>query len=332
MKALILAAGFGSRLAPITDEIPKPLLPILNIPVIEYNIKFLKNYGIKDIFINVHHRKDEIKSKLGNGKEYGVSITWLEEKEILGTGGAIGSLREKVDGTFIVINSDTIFDFSLDDIVDYHKNSGRIATLGVISSAPEDKRAVLTSEDGLLTRMINSSIYPSLPKGNSIFTGLHVLEPEILEYIPEDIFLSITDDIYCRIIEDKKEMGAFTIKGRWWDIGTVDAFLTCSFDLLKSLPLSYFNPLDSIANVSPEIGPESLVAFGNNVKMAAVPITPPVLIGDGADLRNSIKVGPELVVGKNAVVKGDTSIEKTVYLPNAGGEKFLSGTLGRIFY
>ena len=113
MKALILSAGFGTRMSPLTDTTPKPLVPVLNRPVIEYNINFLKYFGIKEIFINLHYGKEKIQSTLGNGKKYGVKIKYLTENEILGTGGAIASMEEHVDSPFIVINSDTIFDFDL---------------------------------------------------------------------------------------------------------------------------------------------------------------------------------------------------------------------------
>ena len=110
-------------MAPITESIPKPLIPVLNRYVIEYNINFLKYYGVKEIYINLYHNGDKIVDALGNGKKYGVKIRYLKEKEILGTGGAIGTMRNYVDSSFIVMNSDTIFDFDLEAMIDSHHSS-----------------------------------------------------------------------------------------------------------------------------------------------------------------------------------------------------------------
>lgn len=333
MKALILAAGLGTRMAPITESIPKPLIPVLNRYVIEYNINFLKHYGVKEIYINLYHNGEKIANALGNGKKYGVKINYLREKEILGTGGSIGSMRNHVDGPFIVINSDTIFDFDLEEMIDSHNSSGAQVTLGVIHSDPRDTRAVVTVNDsGRITRMIDSSINDIVPEGNAIFTGLHIINPSLLEYIPEKIFLSITSYVYRRMIEEKEHINAVFIDGKWWDMGTPDDYLKCTFELLKHLPLRYFDPFEKYSLKPDNLSGEGVVVLGKNVKVPTVPLNPPLVIGDNADLENVKEAGPNLIVGDKVKLTESSEAVNTVYLKGSEGEKVLFGKKGKIYY
>lgn len=333
MKALILSAGFGTRMSPLTDTTPKPLVPVLNRPVIEYNINFLKYFGIKEIFINLHYGKEKIQSTLGNGKKYGVKIKYLTENEILGTGGAIASMEEHVDSPFIVINSDTIFDFDLDEIINSHHRSGAKATLGVIPSSPKDQRAVLrVDENYRVVRMLDASYEKEIPEGNAIFTGLHVIDPSLLEYIPQNIFTSITNYVYKRMVEQKEKINALFIDGKWWDMGTPDDYLACTFDLLKSLPLTYFDPFEKYALKPEIINSETLVVMGKNTKVPAIPLNPPLIIGDGADIERVSAAGPNLVLGEKVKLSKNSDISNTVYLNGADGSRFLAGRKGKIFY
>jgi NDP-sugar pyrophosphorylase family protein len=333
MKALILSAGFGTRMAPITDFIPKPLIPVLNRPVIEYNINLLKHYGIKEIFINLHYSGEKISDALGNGKKYGVKIKYIKEKEILGTGGAIAGMAPFADSPFIVINSDTIFDFDLDEIINSHFKSGCKVTLGVIPSSSKDPRAVLRVDENFkVVRMLDASHESELPEGNAIFTGLHVIDPALLEYIPDNIFTSITNYVYRRMVEHKEPINALFINGKWWDMGTPDDYLRCTFDLIKNLPLSYFDPFEKYALRPEKINSETLVVMGKNIKVHAIPLNPPLIIGDGADMEKIDSAGPNLVIGEKAKLLKESVTSNTVYLSGADGSRFISGHSGRIFY
>ena len=333
MKALILAAGFGTRLSPVTDIIPKPLIPVLNRPVIEYNINFLKHYGIKDIFINLHHNGEKIEKYLGNRKKYGVRIRYMKEKEILGTGGAIGNLRGAVDSPFMVINSDTIFDFDLDEMINSHDKSKSRVTLGVISSSHKDPRAVLTvDENSKIVRMLDASFSKTVPEGNAIFTGIHIIDPSILEYIPENIFTSITGYVYRRMVQQQEHINAVFIDGKWWDMGTPDDYLECNFELIKSLPLHYFDPFEKYALKPEVIEHETLVVMGKNVKAPAIPLKPPLIVGNGADLEKIDRAGPNLVLGEKVKIPKGADTSNAVYLDGSDGSRFLPGKKGKIYY
>ena len=333
MKALILAAGFGTRLSPVTDTIPKPLIPVLNRPVIEYNINFLKYYGIKEIYINLHHNGEKIEKYLGNGKKLGVKIKYLKEKEILGTGGSIGSMREFVNSPFLVINSDTIFDFDLDEMINSHYKSESKVTLGVISSSPKDSRAVVTVDENFkVVRMLEASFQKNIPDGNAVFTGIHIINPSLLEYIPENIFTSITGYVYKRMVQQREHINAVFIDGKWWDMGTPDDYLDCTFELMKNLPLHYFDPFDRYALKPDIIKQETLVIIGKNVKVPTIPLNPPLIVGDGADLEKIDKAGPNLVIGEKVKMSRETDTSYAVYLNGSDGSRVLPGKKGKIYY
>ncbi len=333
MKALILAAGFGTRMAPITDAIPKPLLPVVNVPVIEYNINFLKYYGVKDIFINLHHNGEKIAKALGSGKRFGVKLHYLREKEILGTGGAIGSLKGIVDQPFVVINSDTIFDFDFEEMINSHFCSGKKVTLGMIPSNPKDSRSVVTvDENSRVVRMLDSSIYRTIPEGNCIFTGVHIIDPSVLEYIPDDVFVSITNYVYQRMVEGGDHINGYIIDGKWWDMGNPDDYIACNFELLKLLPFKYFNPYEKYKLKPDIIESSSLVVMGSQVKMHAIPLNPPLILGNSADLENIDQAGPNLIVGDKVKLQNKVDSANAIYLNRSDGSRVLHGKNGKIFY
>ena len=344
MKALILAAGFGTRMAPITDTIPKPLIPVLNRPTIEYNIYFLKHYGIKDIYINLHSHGEKIVKALGNGSKYGVKIEYLPESEILGTGGAIASMEPFVKKEpFIVVNSDTIFDFDLDKMIENHNHSEALATLGVLPATQNDPRAVLRADGDKIVRMLNGSCYKTIPEGNAIFTGIHVINPQLLEFIPKNCFVSITSYVYKRAVQSDRRLNAFYIKGKWWDMGTPDGFLDCSFDLLQNLPLKFFDETDIFKDYYHTKydyqrknggNGDVFVALGKKLNFPPIKQNPPIIVGNNCEIEksNDIVLGPNLIAGDGAVLSSESELSNAVFLPKADGSRVIFGKKGRIYY
>lgn len=325
MKALILAAGYGTRLAPITDKLPKPLVPVLNIPVIVYNITLLRTLGITDIYINVHHGAEKIMSTLKDGKKFGVNISWLEEPEILGTGGAIGSLKGLVDDTILVINADTIMDVDIESLIDQHISSKKMVTLGLIKASKQDSRSVVTLDgNGRITRMLDTYTEEKLPEGNAIFSGVHLIEPALLEYIPPNIVISITTHIYTRILQENIEIGGYFFTGEWWDIGTPEAYLACHYDLINRGGLSFFNPIAS--------DEAQLILLNEKLKLPMVPLLPPLIIEESVKVKDVTSLGPYLIVGKGATISKEQKTTHAIYLAQAAGTKFLTAPNGIIYY
>ncbi|NBO63654.1 MAG: hypothetical protein EBU88_02165, partial [Acidobacteria bacterium] len=185
-KAMILAAGFGTRLWPLTIGRTKPALPFLNRPLISFTIDYLRRYGFTDIIINLHHEPESVQDQIGDGSRFGVKISYsIEEPEILGTAGALDAVRDRLEGgTFVVINGKIITNIDLGAALSTHRQTSAVATLVLKqNSRREYFREVLVRPDGGLTGFGGfPDRVQSLPSVPLMFTGIHLLEPEIFDF------------------------------------------------------------------------------------------------------------------------------------------------------
>jgi len=239
MKALILAAGFGTRLLTFTKNTPKALFPVAGRPLLDIIILSLQNAGCKAVIINTHHLYKKIDSYLARQK-YAIPVITRYEPEILGTGGAIKNVADFWDDSpFMVINSDIVTDIDLKKVYDFHLNHNHPVTL-VLHDDPQFN-TVPVNKDGFITGFHDSAPLPShLASGSNIhlpgetgkltFTGIQVLDPQILELIPDNIF-SNSIDIYRKLISENKKVCAFISKQyQWKDIGTPERYNEAVFE------------------------------------------------------------------------------------------------------
>jgi NDP-sugar pyrophosphorylase family protein len=225
MKAMVLAAGLGTRLAPLTHTVPKPLIPVNGHPLISYTLRYLKNYGISDIYINLHHLGDKIKAFLGDGSRFGLRIAYSEEPEILGTGGGIKKLEKELgDAPFLVINSDVLTDFNLSRLISFHHQNRGLATL-VLREDPEVDRfgPVEIDSTGRIHQILGKGVKEGGVLKKRMFTGIHLVDPQVLGYLPEGIFHSITDT-YIDILTQGSLLFGLEMKGFWADLGTLEEY------------------------------------------------------------------------------------------------------------
>lgn len=244
MKAMILAAGLGSRLRPLTDEQPKALLPVADRPLIAYTLLLLKRFGITDVVINLHHHGKKISQALGDGASMGMRIRYSWEPTILGTGGGIKQARELLaGGTFLVINSDILIDLNLDKVVEFHRR--RKAAVSMVVRT--DREAARYGAIGLDTHDRVRSI---LGRGGRtrgqlhqfMFTGVHILEPRVFDFIPGNAFSSITD-VYIEMLTRDEKLFGYVSKGVWMDLGTPERYHEANRLLASNqLKLGYLKP------------------------------------------------------------------------------------------
>ena len=248
MKAMILAAGFGTRLWPLTEDRTKPAIPFLNRPLISYAVEYLASHGIKEIIINLHHQPDSVRDALGDGSDLGVNIFYSYEHEILGTSGALDRVREHLEGDdFIVINGKIVTDIDLDDAVRAHRERQAIATLVLRhNSAREHFSIVEIDQEHCITKFAGfpepianevitaeggaacvSGTVMKLDNAPLMFTGIQVLSPDIFHYIPRDIFSESTIHVYPRLIGLRKII-AHISEGEWYEMSTIDRYLKAS--------------------------------------------------------------------------------------------------------
>lgn len=227
MRAMVLAAGYGERLRPLTERVPKALLPVGGRPMIEYPLLLLRHYEIKEIIINLHHLGGKIKEHLQNGNRLGLKITYSEETELLDTGG--GLLRARAflaQNTFIVINSDVIIDLSLTALLKSHQRHGGIATLVLRPDSQADLYgAIEVSEDLRIQRFLAHKAPRSEAAGDLtkyMFTGVQVLEPGVFDHMVDEGPFGITRVTYPKMLVQGEALYGFPFRGYWQDLGTPD--------------------------------------------------------------------------------------------------------------
>ncbi len=229
MRAMILAAGLGTRLRPLTETLPKPILEVCGRPLIHYPLLLLKRNGIREVVINLHHQGNAIPQALGNGHSLGLSISYSYEPEILGTGGGIKKVEAFFQGrTFLVINADTIMDIELEQVVNHHKRKRAAATMVLKEVTDWEEYGAVEVDDALRVRRIRGlpKAEPSTPLRPLVFTGLHILEPEILANIPpgesegSSGYASIIQHGYIPLIEQNRLVSAFITNRLWLTVDT----------------------------------------------------------------------------------------------------------------
>jgi mannose-1-phosphate guanylyltransferase len=227
MKAMILAAGRGRRLRPLTDVLPKVLVPIVNKPMLERNIELLSLHGVQEVIINAHHQSQRIADYIKKRDPSVVRIEIRVEEEILGTGGGIKNTKAFWDERpFIAINGDILTDINLSDVYAYHQRRGNLVTM-VLHDLPRYNKLRVDRDMNILSIGLTAGGEDTLA-----FTGIHVIDPEILDYIPDDARYNIID-CYRRLIREKRAVRGYVATGhRWIDVGTIHAYLRANLELL----------------------------------------------------------------------------------------------------
>jgi mannose-1-phosphate guanylyltransferase len=226
MKAMVLAAGLGVRLRPLTETLPKALVPVGGRPMIEYSLLLLRHYGIREIIINLHHLGDQIIDYLGDGSQMGLRISYSKEVELLDSGG--GLLKAKpflASETFMLINTDVLIDLRLDDLLAFHREKNSTATLVLrVDEEAERYGSIDIDTTGRVFRFLGTRTRdkPSLDLTTLMFTGVQVLEPKVFEYMEPGLEkFSTTKDIYPRMLAEGEKLYGFRFDGFWQDLGTV---------------------------------------------------------------------------------------------------------------
>ncbi|MBI3784160.1 MAG: NDP-sugar synthase [Deltaproteobacteria bacterium] len=221
---MILAAGKGTRLHPLTDSIPKPLIEVAGRPMIAFPLELVRRAGIRDVVVNLHYLGGKIRAALGDGSDYGVRIHYSEEDPILDSGGGIAAARQFLGNeTFVVLNADTFIDIDLTAIIDFHRKQQAFATLLLRHDCNALRRDDIGIDaGGRIRRFLGHGAASSdeLPLSRCFYGGIMVLEPAIFEYLPPGIY-SITRDVLPRVLADGKSLLGYVHDGYWQVLDTL---------------------------------------------------------------------------------------------------------------
>lgn len=308
-RAMVLAAGRGTRLQPLSDERPKPLFPLGPFPILHYPLHMLRQAGIREVMINLHHLGGQIRERFGNGGAIGLGIRYSEEQpELLGTGGGIKRAHGFLEGeTFVVVNGDTISELDLEAVIDGHARSGAIATM-VLTEAPPggSEYGLVAVDEALRVRDIAGRTgWRGRPARLGHFCGVHVVEPRIFDFMPPREVFCINADVYPRALAAGETIRGCFLARRFWDVGTPGRYLATAEAILDgALRPAYAG--GAVWGGAAEEAPGLWMGPGARVAPEAT-LTAPLYLGEGAVVEPGARVGPYALMGSGSRA-GDGSV------------------------
>lgn len=316
LKAMVLAAGVGSRLDPLTRLTPKPLVPLANRPVMEHILALLKRHNITTIVSNVHHLPDRVPAYFGDGANRGMSLTYKHESTLSGDAGGVRSCRSFLEGgTFLVIMGDLITDADISYVVEQHKAKGAIATIALQKVADVRHFGVAVTDSDSFIKGFQEKPSPEEAISDLASTGIYVLEPEVFDHMPAEGQYGFGRQLFPSLVAKGLPVLGVQVFGYWSDIGTMENYKTSSFDALKGLidmelpgQLTKQGWLEEGASISAGCDVEGLVMLGKNSRVdSGASLKGHVIIGDnchvksGAVIENSI-IWSGVTIGANSIL------------------------------
>ena len=308
VKAVVLVGGLGTRLRPLTETIPKPLIPLVDRPFLHHVLDHLSRHGVEEVILSSPHLRTAFDSFISE-RRGDPAVRWMEEKSPLGTGGAVVDAAQHLDGTFVVSNGDILTDLDVSGLVAFHRENGSAATIAL--TAVDDARpyGLVEVEGGRIAAFKEK---PTLPGPGLVNAGTYVLEPGALKGLPSHRPLSIERDVFPGLIASGAPVFGFTSSAYWMDLGTLGKYLQATFDVLSGRVKALHYPapfVDPRAVVSPRCrlgkwtvaGPAS--EFGGESDVDRSVVLARARVEPGARVRDSV-IGPGALVRAGSVVEG----------------------------
>jgi NDP-sugar pyrophosphorylase family protein len=308
---MILSAGYGTRLWPLTEDRTKPAIPILGKPLVGYVAEYLAAYGVEEVVVNLHHRPDSVRVALGDGSRFGVKLQYIHEPVILGTSGALDNARALLDGeTFVVVNGKIVTDIDLRAAFATHRQTGALATLVLLRNTLRERFSVVKTKGGFVTG------FGGMPRPSEddepplMFTGIQILEPKIFEYIPPGVFSHSTTDVYPQAIARGERIAAHVATGKWRELSTLQRYLDISLEMLGE------------RGETLSVGAGSVIADPGNVRDAV--IWDKVSVEAGARVRRAI-IADNVHLHSTAVISDAVVVRRSLIEGKVPPEKALHG-------
>ncbi|MBS3900324.1 MAG: NTP transferase domain-containing protein [Dethiobacter sp.] len=301
MKAIIMAGGEGSRLRPLTCDRPKPMVPLMNRPMMEHIIALLKRFELTNIGVTLQYLPEQIENYFGDGREFGVQMQYFTETSPLGTAGSVKNAGSFLDETFLVLSGDALTDFNLQSAIDFHRQKGGVATLVLTSvENPLEYGVVINDQSGRITQFMEKPSWGEV-FSDTVNTGIYILEPEALQYMPEAARFDFSQDLFPLLMAKGYPLYGYVAAGYWCDIGNLQQYHQAHLDVLQGKV--------QLKPAEREIAPGVFVGEGAVIEQGAE-ISAPVLIGSGARISRGAKVGEYSVIGANTQVAPFASIKR----------------------
>lgn len=323
-KAYVMAAGLGTRLYPLTGRTSKPMVPILNRPVMEHLLRLLRRHGVEEVAANLHYHPDKIRSYFGDGSAFGVELRYNVEQQLLGTAGGASAFRDFFAGdTFVVVSGDGLTDIDLTAFVAAHRRSGGIATLAVKQVDDSSLYGVVVHDDD--GRVIAFQEKPPAAEALSDLCncGIYAFEPAIFDHVAPGSFVDWAKDVFPALLAGSVPFHCWRLETYWNDVGNIEQYRMGNFDALLGRV-----KLDVPGR---EVAPRVWVGEGTRVEPDAR-LEPPILIGAGCTVESEAELIGPLIVGDGCVIERGAILEGVINwdgVKTGRGSRLAGSILGR---
>lgn len=323
MKAVIMAGGEGARLRPLTCDRPKPMVPLLGRPMMEYILRLLLKHDLRELAVTVQYLPERISEYFGSGAEWEVSLRYFQEKEPLGTAGSVKNTASMLDGTFLVISGDCLTDMNLTEAVRFHRRKKAFVTIILTSREdPLEYGIVMTDKEGKIIRFLEKPSWGEV-FSDTVNTGIYILEPEVLDYIPEGKKFDFSRDLFPLLLREGKALFGCVLPGYWCDIGSLGQYVQAQHDMLSG-KVSVNIPAAEIEK-GIWISPGAMIEEGSR-------LLPPVFIGPGSRIASGATVGEYAVIGAQNCIGPGAAVKRGITWEGvnmAAGSALKGGILGQ---
>lgn len=311
-KAMVMAAGVGSRLDPLTQKIPKPLVPVLNKPVMDILLQKLKNFGVEKVIANTHYLGEQIQNRYSENSPVDIEFSFIHETELSGTAGGVKKCESFFDDVedFIVVSADGLHDADIEKVVRSHFESGCIATMAIVGVEHEE-----VCKYGVVVPSKNHTVLefqekPSLDeaKSNFINTGIYVFNKRIFDFIPEGQKYDFARDVFPSLLEAGEKINTYRIYSYWSDIGTIDQYIQSNKDALNRKVMT---PEPNIMRKY-----EAVYSVGHNCKIdKSIKFVNNVIIGNNCKIGKNVTLD-DVILWDNTVVEDNVELKRVVSANN----------------
>jgi mannose-1-phosphate guanylyltransferase/phosphomannomutase len=298
-----MAGGEGTRLRPLTCGRPKPMMPVVNKPMMEHIVNLLKEHDINSIGVTLQYLPGHIRDYFGSGAEYGVHMRYYVEDTPLGTAGSVQNAREFLDETFVVISGDCLTDFDIGKAVEFHRQKGALATLVLTRvECPLEYGVVITDRDNRIVKFLEKPGWGEV-FSDTVNTGIYILEPEVLNFFEPGRKFDFSQDLFPLLLKEKQPLFGAVLEGYWCDIGDLKAYAQAHQDVLTG----------KVKVNIPAVEKTPGVWVGRDVAIdESVQIQGPVLIGNRCSISGDVTLGQYTVLGDGCVIRNRASIKRSI--------------------
>src|SRR5829696_2212652 len=318
MRAMVMAAGLGTRLRPLTYEVPKPMVPVANRPVMELLLRLLADQGFAQVVANLHWFPETIESRFGDGSELGIELTYIHEPELTGTAGGVRAAREFLTGEpgpFMVLAGDALTDIDLRELAEAHRRHGGIATLAAKPVPNVSEYGVIVIDGDARVQGFQEKPDPSEALSDLANCMIYVFEPEVFDYFPDDDPLDFALDVFPALLSHDVPFHVHSTGAYWNDVGSLPEYLRGNLDVVGG---------EVAVNPAGRLLEDAEGALGTEVEASGR-----ILIGDGVEIGAGARLDGPLVIGDGSTIGEGARVRESVLLPGAaiGDEALVAGAI-----